>query len=498
MRQERSADKPQIKKTAPEKPAPAAKKTAPEKPANCPYRKKCGGCQYSEISYPEQLRMKERKVRRLLEGFGEVKPITGADDPFHYRNKVTASFGFRNGKMISGVYEQKTHRVVNIDRCLIQDGRADRIIHIMRDLFVSFKLKAYDEDSGFGLIRHVMVRTARATGQIMVIIVTANQVFPGSRNFVNALREKCPEITTIVQNINNQRTSMVLGNREKVLFGKGYIEDVLCGLRFRISAGSFYQVFPEQTEKLYAKAVELAGLHGKGTLLDAYCGVGTIGMIASRDADEVIGVELNPDAVKDAEANARANGIHNISFYANDAGVFLQDLAASGKRPDVILMDPPRTGSTPEFIESACRTRPERIVYVSCNPETLARDLKLFKGFSYRMREAWPFDNFPLTEHIETVCLLSQRKPDTTIEVDLDISELEVSSAETKATYEEIKSYVLKKFGLKVSNLYIAQIKRECGIVERTNYNLPKTEGNRVPQCPEDKRKAIKDAFIHF
>ncbi len=410
MRQERSADKPQMKKPAPavKKPAPAAKKPASaDKPANCPYRKKCGGCQYSEISYPEQLRMKERKVRRLLEGFGEVKPITGAEDPFHYRNKVTASFGFRNGKMISGVYEQKTHRVVNIDRCLIQDERADRIIHIMRDLFVSFKLKAYDEDSGFGLIRHVMVRTARATGQIMVIIVTANQVFPGSRNFVNALREKCPEITTIVQNINSQRTSMVLGNREKVLFGKGYIEDVLCGLRFRISAGSFYQVFPEQTEKLYAKAVELAGLRGKGLLLDAYCGVGTIGMIASRDAEQVIGVELNPDAVKDAEANARANGIRNISFYANDAGLFLQDLAASGIRPDVILMDPPRTGSTREFIESACRTKPERIVYVSCNPETLARDLKLFKGFNYRMREAWPFDNFPLTEHIETVCLLS-------------------------------------------------------------------------------------------
>ena len=425
MRQERSADKTQrknvspAKKTAPAKQTGPAKQTVPvkqtapvkqtppEKPANCPYRKKCGGCQYSEIPYPEQLRMKERKVRRLLEGFGEVKPITGADDPFHYRNKVTASFGFRNGKMISGVYEQKTHRIVNIDRCLIQDSRADRIIHVMRDLFVSFKLKSYDEDSGFGLIRHVMVRTARATGQIMVIIVTASKVFPGSRNFVNALREKCPDITTVVQNINDQRTSMVLGNREKVLFGKGYIEDVLCGLRFRISPGSFYQVFPEQTEKLYAKAVELAGLHGKGTLLDAYCGVGTIGMIASRDADEVIGVELNPDAVKDAEANARANGIHNISFYANDAGIFLQDLAASGKRPDVILMDPPRTGSTPEFIESACRTKPERIIYVSCNPETLARDLKLFKGFNYRMREAWPFDNFPLTEHVESVVALT-------------------------------------------------------------------------------------------
>ena len=407
MRQERSADKPQMKKPAPAAKKPEQADKPADKTANCPYRKKCGGCQYSEIPYPEQLRMKERKVRRLLEGFGEVKPITGAEEPFHYRNKVTASFGFRNGKMISGVYEQKTHRIVNIDRCLIQDARADRIIHVMRDLFVSFKLKSYDEDTRFGLIRHVMVRTARATGQIMVIIVTASQVFPGSRNFVNALRQKCPEITTVVQNINDQRTSMVLGNREKVLFGKGYIEDVLCGLRFRISAGSFYQVFPEQTEKLYAKAVELAGLRGKGLVLGAYCGVGTIGMIASRDAEQVIGVELNPDAVKDAEANARANGIHNISFYANDAGVFLQDLAASGIRPDVILMDPPRTGSTREFIESACRTKPERIVYVSCNPETLARDLKLFKGFNYRMREAWPFDNFPLTEHIETVCLLS-------------------------------------------------------------------------------------------
>ena len=323
-----------------------------EKKAGCPYKKKCGGCVYSGMEYPEQLKRKEQTVKKLLSGKGTVHPVTGAEQPLFYRNKVTASFGFRNGKLIAGVYEKNSHRVVNIDHCLIQDEKADRIIHVIRDLCVSFKIKAFDEDSGFGLLRHVMVRTARKTGQVMVILVTASPMFPGSRNFVKALREKCPEITTVIQNINSLRTSMVLGNREKVLFGKGFIEDELCGLRFRISSGSFYQVNPEQTEKLYDKAIELAGLTGKELVLDAYCGVGTIGMIASRNAREVIGVELNADAVKDAEANARTNGIGNIGFYANDAGAFLEDLAEEGVKPDVVLMDPPRTGSTPEFIKS--------------------------------------------------------------------------------------------------------------------------------------------------
>ena len=377
-----------------------------EKKAGCPYKKKCGGCVYSGMEYPEQLKRKEQAVKKLLSGKGTVRPITGAEQPLYYRNKVTASFGFRNGKLIAGVYEKNSHRVVNIDHCLIQDERADRIIHVIRDLCVSFKIKAFDEDSGFGLLRHVMVRTARKTGQVMVILVTASPMFPGSRNFVKALREKCPEITTVIQNINSLRTSMVLGNREKVLFGKGYIEDELCGLRFRISSGSFYQVNPEQTEKLYEKAIELAGLTGKELVLDAYCGVGTIGMIASRDAREVIGVELNADAVKDAEANAKTNGIENIGFYANDAGAFLEDLSEEGVKPDVVLMDPPRTGSTPEFIKSVCGAKPKRVVYVSCNPETLARDVDVFRRYNYRMEEAWPFDNFPLTEHIETVAIL--------------------------------------------------------------------------------------------
>ena len=388
-----------------------AKAPAPrgeESRANCPYRKKCGGCVYSEMDYGEQLRRKERLVRRLLEGKGEVKPITGAAEPLYYRNKVTASFGFRNGKIIAGVYEKNTHRVVNIDHCLIQDRRADRIIHIIRDLCVSFKIKAYDEDSGFGFLRHVMVRTGRKTGQVMVILVTASPIFRGSGNFVKALLEKCPEITTVVQNINGMRTSMVLGAREKVLYGKGYIEDELCGLRFRISPSSFYQVNPAQTELLYAKAVELAAPRQGSLLLDAYCGIGTMGLIAAGTAGEVIGVELNGDAVKDAQVNARLNGIRNISFYQNDAGVFLEDLAAAGTRPDVILMDPPRSGSTPEFIRCACQAKPERIVYVSCSPETLARDIGIFRRYNYRMEEAWPFDQFPLTEHIEVVCLLGR------------------------------------------------------------------------------------------
>ena len=377
---------------------------------NCPYRKKCGGCQYSELPYSEQLSRKERRVRALLAGFGEIRPIVGASEPLHYRNKVTASFGFRNGKLISGVYERSTHRVVNIDRCLIQDERADRIIHVIRELCISFRIKAYDEDSGFGLLRHVMVRTAHATAEVMVILVTASPILPGSRNFVEALRKKCPEITTIIQSINTQRTSMVLGQREKLLYGRGYIEDVLCGLRFRISSGSFYQVNPAQTERIYEKAIELAGLSGRETLLDAYCGVGTIGLIASRRAKEVIGVELNAEAVRDAEANARRNGIENISFYANDAGAFLDDLSRSDKKLDVILMDPPRTGSTVEFIESACRAKPERIVYVSCNPETLARDLKEFKRRNYKTREIIPFDNFPLTVHVECIALIQRVK----------------------------------------------------------------------------------------
>jgi len=387
---------------------------------SCPVSRKCGGCDYIETPYEKQLEIKQAETEQYLKAFGPVKPITGAKDPLHYRNKVTAAFGYMpgkvergkrvGGKVISGVYEKYSHRIVDTSSCLIEDETADRIIREIKGLLRSFKIKTYDEDTEYGFLRHVMVRVGRKSGEVMVILVTASPIFPGKNNFVKALREKCPEITTIVQNINNMKTSMVLGNRENVLFGKGYIEDVLCGLTFRISPGSFYQVNPAQTEKLYGKALELAGLTGTETLLDAYCGVGTIGLIAASSAKEVIGVELNKNAVADAEKNAGRNEIKNCSFYANDAGAFIGDLSQKGKKVDVIFMDPPRTGSTPAFIQSACKINPKRIIYISCNPETLAVDLAVFKQSGWTMKEAWPFDCFPQTAHVETVVLMSRVK----------------------------------------------------------------------------------------
>lgn len=447
----------------------------------------------------EQLRAKQLLVEECIGEFGPVEPVIRMKNPGRYRNKVTSIFGLdRKGRPVCGVYRQHSHEIVPVTDCLIENKRAGVIVQTIYSMLPSFKIRVYDEKTGFGLLRAVQIRTARTTGQIMVTIVTNGPAFPSKNHFVQALLQKHPEITTIVQNINSRATTMVLGTTEKIIYGPGYIEDELCGKRFRISSRAFYQVNSLQTDKLYRIAIDCAGLSGKERVIDTYCGIGTIGICAADKAEEVIGVELNPDAVKNAVMNAGLNGLQNVRFYNDDSGSFMEDLARKNETADVVFMDPPRSGASDEFLQSLLVLSPKKIVYVSCNPVTLGENLAVLVDAGYRMKKAVPVDMFPFTEGIETVCLLSQRKPDTTIEVDLDISELEVSSAETKATYEEIKSYVLKKFGLKVSNLYIAQVKRECGIVERINYNLPKTEGNRVPQCPEDKRKAIKDAFIHF
>lgn len=377
--------------------------------AVCPVAKKCGGCQFLHVPYEKQLKEKQRQVTELLKDFCRVYPIVGMEEPFHYRNKVHAVFGYQKGEAVSGVYKEGTHILVPVEQCMIEDKKADEIIGTIRGMLKSFKIRTYDEDTGYGLLRHVLVKRGFATGQIMVVLVTASPIFPSRNHFVKALRDRHPEITTIIQNMNDRETSMVLGDREKVLYGKGYIEDVLCGCTFRISSKSFYQVNPVQTERLYAKAVEAAGLTGKETVIDAYCGIGTIGIIASRKAGRVIGVELNQDAVRDAVANARQNRIDNIQFYTNDAGRFMADMAEQGERADVVFMDPPRSGSTGEFIDSVARMRPRRVVYVSCNPETLARDLKIFEGKGYRAEGAWPFDMFPHVGHVETVCLLSRK-----------------------------------------------------------------------------------------
>ena len=377
----------------------------------CPVARKCGGCQWINRSYEEQLGAKSTRFRKFMEPYCKPEPIIAMEDPTHYRNKVHAAFGKdERRRIISGIYEEKSHRIVPVDNCLIENQKADEIIVSVRGLLKSFKIWPYDEDTGYGLLRHVLVRTGHATGQIMVVLVISSPIMPSKKNFVNALLKLHPEITTIVLNINERNTSMVLGRKEQVIYGKGYIEDELCGKRFRISPKSFYQVNPVQTEKLYGKAMEYAQLTGKETVLDAYCGTGTIGMIASDHAGMVLGVELNRDAVRDARSNAKENHITNIEFYQNDSGKFMLDMAEQGRKLDVLFMDPPRSGSDEVFLSAVCRIKPSRVVYISCEPETLIRDLKYLTKHGYQVQKAVPVDMFPFTDCIEAVCLLGSRK----------------------------------------------------------------------------------------
>lgn len=380
------------------------------KAGRCPVSKKCGGCQYIDTPYAEQLKKKQRQIEALLKNFGKVKPIIGMKEPENYRNKVHAVFSFQKGRgIVSGIYQEKSHRVVPVEECLLENKKAGEIIRSIRELAKSFKYKTFDEDSGYGLLRHVLVRVGHATGEIMVVLVLGSPILPSKKNFINELCKLYPEITTILINVNNKKTSMVLGEKEQVIYGKGYIEDELCGKRFKISAKSFYQVNAVQTEVLYQKAVKYAGLTGKEKVVDAYCGIGTISLAAAGGAQKVIGVELNRDAVRDAVTNAKSNHIKNVDFYSNDAGRFLTQMADAGEKVDVVFLDPPRSGSTEEFLDALLRVNPERVVYISCNPETLARDLRyLTEKSAYRVAEATPVDMFPFTEHVETVVLLSK------------------------------------------------------------------------------------------
>ena len=480
--------------------------------ALCPVFRKCGGCQYIDMPYREQLKRKQKQICRLLSSFAEPEPIIGMDDPYHYRNKVSAAFARdKKGNIISGVYEEGSHRVVPVDRCLLEDQRADAVIATIRGLLSSFKIPVYDEDRETGLLRHVLVRTGHATGEIMVVPVTASPVFPSRRNFVRALTERHPEITTIVQNINGRHTSMVLGPKMQVMYGRGYIEDILCGKRFRISPGSFYQVNPVQTEVLYRTAVGYAGLTGKERVLDAYCGTGTIGLIASDSAGEVIGVELNPGAVKDAAINAENNHVKNIRFYRKDAGEFMRGLAARRERVDVVFMDPPRSGSDRAFLEALCTLRPARVVYISCNPETLARDLRYVTRKGYRVERVQAVDMFPGTGHVETVVMLSHKKPDSVINVKVEFGEgeakvpldniakrAEAYKPKERVTYKMIKEYIEAKYGFKVHTAYIAEVKRDLGL---PMYDAPNAvEKLKQPRKhpTAEKVEAIKDALKYF
>jgi len=377
--------------------------------APCPLYKKCGGCQLQQLPYPDQLRRKMAREIALLGKFGHVEPILGMEEPTHYRNKVCAAFGLDQKKhIVSGVYQPGSHRIVPVDDCLIEDETADRIIVDIRHMLRDFKIQVFDERSGRGFLRHVLVRRGFCSGEVMVVLVAASPIFPTQKPFVKKLLELHPEITTVILNVNDRFTPVVLGEREKVLYGSGTIEDTLCGHRFRISPRSFYQVNPVQTEVLYGKAIEYAALTGTETVLDAYCGIGTIGITASGGAKQVIGVEVNRDAVKDAIANAKLNGLKNCWFTAGDAGEYMLGCVREGIRPDVVFMDPPRAGSDEKFLRALLKTAPTRVVYVSCDPETLARDLGVLTAGGYKVQRIQPVDMFPFTEHVETVVKLTR------------------------------------------------------------------------------------------
>lgn len=377
----------------------------------CPYSKKCGGCNYQGISYKEQLKIKQKAAEKLLSSFGTVEKIIGAKEPYFYRNKIHGIFGCdKKGAVYTGIYQEGTHRIVPIEKCLIEDERAQAILRDVCRLVKSFKLPVYDEDRGCGLIRHALIRTGHATGEIMLVLVIASPVMPSKNNFLKELKRLHPEISTVVLNVNHKRTSMVLGEKNITAYGKGYIEDVLCGLRFRISPSSFYQINPLQTEILYHTAVKAAHLTGKERVIDAYCGIGTIGMTAAKRAREVIGIELNKEAVKDAVVNASINQVTNIRFINEDARKYMVRMAARGEKADIVLMDPPRSGSTKEFIDAVSVLKPERVVYVSCNPGTLAEDLRIFAQKGYKAGLIQPVDMFPFTAHIETCVLLNRPK----------------------------------------------------------------------------------------
>ena len=378
----------------------------------CSVAKKCGGCQYQGVAYQEQLQKKQKQEEDLLKKFCKVEKIIGMASPYYYRNKVHRTFGRdRKGNVICGTYEEGSHRIVPVDECLIEDKKCQEIILTIKGLLKSFKIKTYDEDTGYGLLRHVMVRRGFQTGEIMVVLVLGSPIMPSKNNFVKALLKVHPEISTIILNVNDKKTSMILGEKESIIYGKGFIRDKLCGCIFRISPKSFYQVNPIQTEILYQTAIDFAQLTGKEEVLDAYCGIGTIGMVAAKHAKKVIGVELNGDAVRDARMNAKENKMTNIEFRQGDAGEFMVAMAEKGLNLDVVFMDPPRAGSDEKFMSSVVKLGPKKVVYISCNPVTLERDLRYMTKHGYQVKKVQPVEMFPYTGHCETVCLLSKKCP---------------------------------------------------------------------------------------
>ena len=474
------------------------------------YEKKCGGCPLLALPYREQLAKKQARLQELLGGFAPVKAVQGMAEPLHYRNKAIASFATQRGKLVCGLYAEGTHRVLPGADCLLQEEILNKTLAAVLDAARACRWTAYDEDRGTGLLRHTVLRSS-CSGKVLVTLVTPGPDLPGSKNFCTALRKKAPWVVSIVQNINPTRSSAVLGSREKTLYGPGFVLDTLCGTQFAISSRSFYQVNRTQTEVLYKKALELAKLTGRETVIDAYCGIGTIGLCTAPLAKQVIGVERNPAAVKDAAANARRNKIANARFVCADATEWMAAAAGEGLHPDVVFLDPPRAGSTPECIAAVNKMKPRRVVYVSCDPETLARDVAAFTRLGWRAAKFCPVDLFPQTKHVETVVLLSHKKPDSHINIKVEFGEgegkvplkaiaerAEAYKPKERVTYKMIKEYIEAKYGFKVHTAYIAEVKRDLGLPMYDAPNAVEELKNPRKHPTAEKVEAIKDALKYF
>ncbi len=375
----------------------------------CQYSRKCSGCQLQNLSYKEQLKMKQVKLIRLLGRFCHVEEIIGMENPLNYRNKAQALFGYKNGKIISGIYQSATHKIAEVESCMLEDEESQKIVSTVKKLAREYKIKAYDLQTKTGFLRHVLVRKGLKSGELMVVIVSADKEFSNKEAFANDLVKSHSQISTVVWNVNPTDTPLFLGKRSEALFGSGYITDELCQLKFRISPASFYQVNPIQTEILYTIAKDYAKLKGDEVVLDAYCGTGTIGLIMAKSAKKVIGVEINTDATRDAKENAALNGIDNAEFYNEDASDYIAHLAGKNEKIDVVITDPPRAGCSIKFLKNLVKLSPKRVVYISCNPETLANDLIALTKAGYRVKKIQPVDMFPYTSHVETVVSLTRK-----------------------------------------------------------------------------------------
>ena len=521
---------------------PSDKRTAPL----CPVARQCGGCQIQAMDYQEQLRFKENKVCSNLRRIGglenlvfrnedgslrteeneftnvpwkpedgksedgksgeiSVYPIMGMEEPWRYRNKAQFPFGkSRDGRIITGFYAGRTHSIIETEDCLLGVKENSAILQCIREHMEQYHIEPYDEENHRGLVRHVLIRKGFRTGEMMVCLVLNGEAKALTRAEVlterlRGLFGNGTAVTSISVSINREKTNVIMGSRIVNLYGPGYITDYIGNVKYRISPLSFYQVNPVQTEKLYSTALEYAGLTGNETVWDLYCGIGTISLFLAQKAKQVYGVEIVPQAIEDARANARLNGMDNVSFFVGKAEEVLPEQYEKNQvYADVIVVDPPRKGCDTVCLDTIVKMGPKRVVYVSCDSATLARDVKYLGERGYQVEKVRCCDMFGHSTHVETVCLLSKLNTKQHIEVEIKMDELDLTAAESKATYEEIKSYVLEHSGMKVSSLYIAQVKQKCGIIERENYNKPKSEDAKQPQCPPEKEKAIMEALKHF